>query len=98
MDIGRLSERIGRSLRERGIRRRQAAAVLNLPTEGLFRRLNGTVPWRVHELETLATLCGVPLSSWLDEAVTKPPEHISTVISRVIGETIQSHEKNRRGA
>ncbi|MCP4599096.1 MAG: hypothetical protein GY847_00900 [Proteobacteria bacterium] len=98
MNKRKLSRKIESALHDAGIRRREAAAALDLPTEGLFRRLTGRVPWRVHELETLAAMCGVPLSTWLDDNVTVRPEHVSTIVSRVLKEIVHTQESKKRGA
>ena len=63
-DTATLNRIVKQAISDGGKKRRQIALALDLPTEGLYRRLNGSTPWRYDELRTVARLLDCSLAEW----------------------------------
>lgn len=50
-----------------GLRQSHLATALGLPQAAISRRLTDLTPWRVGEVQVVANLLGVPLTTLLDE-------------------------------
>ncbi|MCP4604272.1 MAG: hypothetical protein GY847_27740 [Proteobacteria bacterium] len=62
-----LGKRVANTITAASKTRREVAAKLELPTDGLYRRFWGVIPWRVRELKTIADFCGTTVSKLLGE-------------------------------
>ncbi len=63
-----LGELIAAELKRHKIKRREAAAAMDIADNGLWSRMSGKLDWRLGELEKLAEMLGMKLSTLLRKA------------------------------
>ncbi len=62
-DQQRIARNVRTELARQGRRQNEIAKAIGMSAIALYRRMNGKVPWKVSELQTLARELGVPLET-----------------------------------